>query len=91
MQPLIWCPIDIRTNQGGAFVDTLDRTMHQRKAVPMKPSSTLPTGRSYGDLDRAYQHFNQRLFEVELPDGCLIAFQRQKARLAISGVESDLP
>ena len=37
--------------------------------------ATSPTGRSYSDLDRAYQHFNEYLFSGKLPN-CLITLQR---------------
>ena len=35
-----------------------------------------PTREAYGELERAYAHFNQRLFDNRLPY-CLITFQRQ--------------
>lgn len=43
----------------------------------MNAAKTSPTGRSYSDLERAYQHFNRFLFDGKLPD-CLITFQRHK-------------
>ncbi|TWA81557.1 SprT-like family protein [Azospirillum brasilense] len=36
-----------------------------------------PTAQAYGDLNRAYEFFNERLFGGDLP-GCLITFQRKK-------------
>lgn len=37
----------------------------------------LPTTEAYAELQQAYEHFNQRLFDGKLPD-CLITFQREK-------------
>lgn len=37
----------------------------------------IPTEHTYGQLQRAYQHFNQTLFDDQLP-GCLFTLQREK-------------
>lgn len=37
----------------------------------------LPTSEAYGELQRAYTHFNEALFDGQLPE-CLITFQREK-------------
>ena len=41
------------------------------------PKKTTPTQEAYGELSKAYDHFNQALFGGRLPP-CLITFQRQK-------------
>lgn len=43
----------------------------------------IPTQETYDELQRAYEFFNQRLFESALPP-CLITLQREKERMAIS-------
>ena len=37
----------------------------------------IPTQETYDELQRAYEFFNQRLFESALPP-CLITLQREK-------------
>lgn len=44
---------------------------------------TRATERAYNELQQAFDFYNQRLFNGELPD-CLITFQRGKTRWAIS-------
>ena len=41
------------------------------------PQRAMPTRATYSELQRAYEHFNQRLFEDALPH-CLITLQREK-------------
>jgi predicted SprT family Zn-dependent metalloprotease len=43
----------------------------------MNARNTSPTTRSYSDLEKAYDHFNLRLFDNKLPP-CLITLQRHK-------------
>lgn len=43
------------------------------------------TERAYAELQQAYDFYNQRLFDGQLPD-CLITFQRGRTRWAISAV-----
>lgn len=38
----------------------------------------LPTTEAYGELQRAFSHFNEHLFGGQLPE-CLITFQREKS------------
>ena len=43
----------------------------------MKQEGSTPTAQNYTELQRAYDHFNQALFESALP-ACLITLQREK-------------
>lgn len=44
----------------------------------MSNTATLnPTAQNYSELQRAYDHFNQALFDGRLPS-CLITLQREK-------------
>jgi hypothetical protein len=49
------------------------RAARSRAPQPTKPTS--PTRKTYTGLEAAYEYFNTRLFEGELPD-CLITVQR---------------
>lgn len=44
----------------------------------MNSPRLLPTTEAYGELQRAFSHFNEHLFENQLPE-CLITFQREKS------------
>ncbi len=44
---------------------------------------TRATERAYSELQQAFDFYNQRLFDGELPD-CLITFQRGRTQWAIS-------
>ena len=41
------------------------------------PSQTAPTAVTYGELQRAFDHFNEWLFDDQLPP-CLLTLQREK-------------
>jgi hypothetical protein len=45
--------------------------------MPAAPNRAVPTRDTYSELQQAYEHFNQRLFEDSLPH-CLITLQREK-------------
>lgn len=45
-------------------------------AVPTVPPR-VPTHETYRELQQAYDHFNERLFDGQLPS-CLITLQREK-------------
>lgn len=47
------------------------------KKVPPSAVPSVPTMQTYGELQRAYAHFNTELFGGQLPE-CLITLQREK-------------
>jgi hypothetical protein len=46
--------------------------------------STAPTHQTYSELQQAYDHFNDALFEGKLPH-CLITLQREKRTVRFLG------
>ncbi|MGU3626902.1 SprT-like domain-containing protein [Comamonas sp. C24C] len=51
---------------------------HQPNQLDLVPSPrSAPTQETYNELQMAYDHFNERLFEGQLPS-CLITLQREK-------------
>ena len=46
-------------------------------ASSLASSRAVPTRETYSELQQAYEHFNQRLFDDALPH-CLITLQREK-------------
>ena len=51
---------------------------HQPNQLDLVPSLRMaPTQETYNELQMAYDHFNERLFEGQLPS-CLITLQREK-------------
>src|SRR5256885_9731093 len=46
-------------------------------ASSLSSARAVPTRETYSELQQAYEHFNQRLFDDALPH-CLITLQREK-------------
>ena len=55
----------------------IDEICIVRYIIHMKSNAVNPTNEFYGQLQNAYDHFNQDLFDSQLPS-CLITVQREK-------------